>query len=148
MTEQSMRVSRDVIVDLLPLYLAGEASGATRSLVEQYLSRDEALAMQVRLHLTEGLGARAAPAELPPELELRSLSRTRTLLRRQRWLFGVAIGLSVLALTSELSLGGNRVTAFHFLIQDYPLVFGPIAAGAIACWLAYVGTVRRLRARP
>ena len=147
MTEQSMRVSRDVIVDLLPLYLAGEASGATRSLVEQYLSRDEVLAMQVRLHLTDGLGAGAALAELPPELELRSLSRTRALLRRQRWLFGIAIGLTVLTLTSKLSLAGNRVTDFHFLLRDYPLVFAPIALGAIVCWVAYLSGARRLRAR-
>ncbi len=147
MTEQSMRVSRDVIVDLLPLYLSGEASGDTRSLVEQYLSRDEALALQVRLHLTDGLGAGAALAQLPPELELRSLTRTRALLRRQRWLFGVAIGLSLLTLTTEISFEGSRVTGLRFLVRDYPLVFAPIALAAIVCWFAYLKGARRLRTR-
>jgi anti-sigma factor RsiW len=147
MTDQSMRVSRDVIVDLLPLYLAGEASAATRSLIEQYLSRDEALATQVRSHVAEILGSAAGPVDLPPELELRSLSRTRGLLRKQRWLFGTAIGLSVLALTSEISRGENHSTSFHFLIRDYPMVFGPIAVAAIVCWIAYMRAARRLRTR-
>jgi anti-sigma factor RsiW len=147
MTEHSMRVSRDVILDLLPLYLAGEASPATRSLVEQYLSEDDALAAEVRSHVATGLGDPASPVEVPPELELRSLSRTRALLRRQRRLFGMAIGLSVLALTSEVSLRAGEAPSFHFLIRDYPLVFGPLAVAAVACWFAYASAARRLKTR-
>ncbi len=141
-----MTVSRDVILDLLPLYLAGEASAATRSLVEQYLSQDETLAVQLRLHAA-GAALGAERIELPPELELRSLGRTRRLLRWQRQLFGVAIGLSVLSLTSKLTVGENRITSFHFLIRDYPEVFGPIALAAIICWIAYVGAAKKLRTR-
>ncbi len=144
MTERSMLVTRDVILDLLPLYLAGEASAPTRSLVEQYLSQDESLAREVRSQVADPLGGRG-PVDLPPELELRSLRRTRTLLRWHRRLFGVAIGLSVLALTSKLSIGDDHVRSFHFLIRDYPAVFGPIALAAMACWIAYIGAARRLR---
>jgi hypothetical protein len=147
MTEQSMKVSRDVILDLLPLYLAREASVATRALVEQYLSQDVALADQIRLQVTAGLGDSPTSVELPPELELRSLGRTRTLLRRQRLLFGIAIGLSVLALTSEVSFAGNRFASFHFLIRDFPLVLGPVALAAVGCWIAYIAVARRLRTR-
>ena len=39
-----MKVTRDVILDLLPLYLAGEASADTRILVEKYLETDPKLA--------------------------------------------------------------------------------------------------------
>jgi hypothetical protein len=39
-----MEITRDVILDLLPLYLAGEGSPVTRALVEQYLETDSALA--------------------------------------------------------------------------------------------------------
>ena len=148
MTEQSMRVSRDVILDLLPLYLADEASPATRLLIEQYLSQDDMLSEQVRSQISTGLGDSHPPVELPPELELRSLGRTRALLRRQRRLFGVAIGLSVVALTSEVSLRENQIPSFHFLIRDYPLAFGALAVAAIVCWVAYAGTARRLRTRP
>jgi len=145
MSEHSMRVSRDVILDLLPLYLAGEVSPATRLLVEQYLSQDDVLAEQVRSQISVGLGDTHASVALPPELELRSLARTRTLLRRQRRLFGVAIGLSVLTLTSEVSFRGNRIASFRFLITDYPLVFGTLGVAAIACWVAYAYTAWRLK---
>lgn len=39
-----MQLSRDVILDLLPLYLADEASPDTRALVEQQLDTDRDLA--------------------------------------------------------------------------------------------------------
>lgn len=39
-----MKVSREVIQDLLPLYLAGEVSEDTRILVEEYLETDPDLA--------------------------------------------------------------------------------------------------------
>jgi len=39
-----MEITRQVILDLLPLYLANEASADTRALVEQYLVTDPELA--------------------------------------------------------------------------------------------------------
>lgn len=39
-----MEITRDVILDLLPLYLADEVSADTRTLVEQYLETDPELA--------------------------------------------------------------------------------------------------------
>jgi anti-sigma factor RsiW len=39
-----MEVTRDIILDLLPLYLAGEASDDSRALIERYLESDPALA--------------------------------------------------------------------------------------------------------
>ena len=42
-----MNVTREVILDLLPVYLAGEASPATRALVEEYMEQDQELAQRV-----------------------------------------------------------------------------------------------------
>ena len=39
-----MEISQNVILDLLPLYLAGEVSADTRHLVEKYLKTDPELA--------------------------------------------------------------------------------------------------------
>jgi len=39
-----MEITRNVILDLLPLYLADEASAETRRLVEEYLETDPELA--------------------------------------------------------------------------------------------------------
>ncbi|CAG0947311.1 hypothetical protein ANRL1_03940 [Anaerolineae bacterium] len=42
-----MSISRNVILDLLPVYLAGEASEETRALIEEYLQSDKELAQMV-----------------------------------------------------------------------------------------------------
>ena len=41
-----MKVTRDVVKDLLPIYLADEASADTRSIVEEWLRTDPELARQ------------------------------------------------------------------------------------------------------
>jgi anti-sigma factor RsiW len=43
-----MEVTRKVILDLLPMYLAGEVSPDTQKLVELYLETDPELAQKVR----------------------------------------------------------------------------------------------------
>jgi hypothetical protein len=43
-----MEVTREVILDLLPLYLAGEASADTQALVKHYLEHDPDLARLAR----------------------------------------------------------------------------------------------------
>ncbi len=42
-----MKITRNVIEDLLPLYLAGEVSDDTRALVETYLESDPELATSI-----------------------------------------------------------------------------------------------------
>jgi anti-sigma factor RsiW len=138
-----MDVTREVILDLLPVYLSGEASPATRALVEQYMQQDPELAQRIRLQWTENF-AKVAPSTLPPELELRSLRRTRRLLNWQRWLFGFGIAFTALSLTSEISFNGGHLKEFHFLLRDYPAQFGTCLILAAACWIAYFAIRRRL----
>ena len=78
-----MNVTREVILDLMPAYLSGEASAATRTLVEEHMKQDVELAQRVRLLLADSL-AKTAPPVLHPELELRSFRRTQSLLGWQR----------------------------------------------------------------
>jgi RNA polymerase sigma factor (sigma-70 family) len=54
---------------------------------------------------------------------------------------------TLLSATSKISLRGNQIESFHFLIRDYPLVFGALSIAAIACWVAYAHTARRLKTR-
>ena len=56
-----MNVTREVILDLLPVYLSGEASPATRTLVEEYLRQDAELAQRIRVSMADNL-ARAVPS--------------------------------------------------------------------------------------
>jgi len=139
-----MKVTREVILDLLPVYLAGEASPATRALVEEYMEQDKELAQRIRVQWVDNL-AKITPAALPPDLELRSLSRTRALLGWQKWLFALGITFTALSLTSHISFQEGRITEFHFLMRDYPAQFGAFAMLAIACWIGYYSIRRHLR---
>jgi predicted anti-sigma-YlaC factor YlaD len=139
-----MDVTREVILDLLPVYLSGEASPATRALVEQYMQQDPELAQRIRLQWAENF-AKVAPSTLPPDLELRSLRRTRKLLSWQRWLFGFGITFTALSLTSETSFSDGHLKEFHFLLRDYPAQFGTCLTLGVACWIAYFAIRRRLR---
>ncbi len=144
MEKKEMNVTREVILDLLPVYLAGESSPATQALVEEYLKQDAEMAHRIRLQRAE-LSLDTTLPNLPPELELRSLRRTRRLLNCQRWLFGLAIGFTALSLSSEFSIQGGHLRGFHFLIRDYPIPFGICMSLGLACWIAYFFLRRRLR---
>ena len=139
-----MNVTREVILDLLPVYLSGEASPATGALVEEYLKQDPELAQRIRLQWADNL-SKAVPSALPPDLELRSLRRTRALLTWQRWLFGLGILFSALSLGVEFSLEGGHLKEFHFLLRDYPAQFGICVVLGGICWIAYFSIRRRLR---
>ena len=142
-----MNVTREVILDLFPVYLAGEASPATRALVEEYLKQDAELAQQLRAQYADNFLA-AVPSALPPELELRSLRRTRKLMALQRWLMGFAIGLTLLAGSFEFSFEGAQFKEAHFVMQDYPIQFGFFLGAGLVFWLAYFLVRRRLRVNP
>jgi hypothetical protein len=139
-----MNITREVILDLLPVYLAGEASPATCRLIEEYMEQDPELAQRIRLQSVDNLG-KIVPSALPPDLELRSLHRTRALLAWQKWLFGFGIGFTAIALTSEFSFERGRIQEFHFLMRDFPAQFGSFGVLAIACWIGYYSLRRRLR---
>jgi hypothetical protein len=139
-----MNVTREVVLDLFPLYLAGEASPATRALVEEYLKQDPEFAERIRLQWADNIH-KVLPSALPPDLELRSLRRTRSLLIWQRWLFALAIGFSSICLSNEFSFEGGHFKEFHFLLRDYPAQFGTCLVVGVVCWIAYFTLRRRLR---
>lgn len=139
-----MDIAREVIMDLLPVYISGEASPATCALVEEYARQDADIAHRIQA-LRAGNLVEAPLPDLPPELELRTLHRTRRLLALQRWLFGFGICFSAISLSSKLSFRDGRLMEFHFLIRDYPLLFGSFAVIALICWIAYFLVRRRLR---
>ena len=58
------KITRNVILDLMPLYLAGEASRDTRELVEEYFEKDKELAEMAKQSTTFNL-----PEDVPVPLE-------------------------------------------------------------------------------
>jgi predicted anti-sigma-YlaC factor YlaD len=89
-----MRVTRDVIQDLLPLYLAGEVSGDTRALVEEYLDTDPDFANEVReLEETGFLGD--VPVPLTKEDQMEAYKEARRLMVLRTAVLAVAIATIV-----------------------------------------------------
>jgi len=135
-----MNITKDVIRDLLPVYLAGDASQDTRTLVEQYLAQDEELKRDLE-------AARAITLDEPSSSDLallgnRSLDLTRQLLARKNWLVGLSIFLTLLPLSFAHS---NGRLAF-LMLRDQPVLSAVALCTGIAGWFAYLHTCWRMRA--
>ena len=83
-----MEITRDVILDLLPLYLANEVSADTRAIVETYLETDPELA---------SIAEQSASTELPEDIPipLRKEDRMEAYKEAKRLMFLRTIVLAV-----------------------------------------------------
>lgn len=87
-----MNITRNVVTDLLPVYFAGEASGDTKVLVEDYFRQDpdfERVARSAATPLETLRGT--APLRPEAEREKRDLESIRCGLQRRKWLFAGAL---------------------------------------------------------
>jgi anti-sigma factor RsiW len=139
-----MDIPREVILDLVPLYLAGEASPATRAMVEDFLKEDPELDKRVRSEWAVGIG-RAVPSALPPEIELKSLRRTRAVLALQRWLFGLGIFFVMAAFSVTLTFDGTRLIRARMVMGDYPGVCALSFAVGVVLFTVYYTLRRRMQ---
>jgi len=131
-----MTVSREVILDLLPLYMEGAASPASRELVETYLKDDPELAR--RVHVLSGQGGPLPGGAGPtPEAGVESLRRTRRTLAWQRWLFALGIAGTAIGLSMRIDMESGRMTHFSLLLFEHPLAFGAALAIGIGFLIAY-----------
>ncbi len=74
-----MEITRNVILDLLPLYLANEVSADTREIIEQYLETDPELA-----NVVKHSAAAKFPEEIPgPQTQNDQIKA----FRKAKWLF-------------------------------------------------------------
>ena len=71
-----MEITRDVILDLLPLYIADEVSADTRALVERYLETDSELAKIAERLKTMDLSGEI-PVPLTKEHEMKAYQKTK-----------------------------------------------------------------------
>ena len=101
-----MNVTREVVMDLLPIYFSDEASADTKMLVEDYFRQDpdfERIARSAAKPL-ETLRA-AAPIKASSEKEKRDLESILWGLRRRTWLFGVSLFLTLVPLSFDFTHG-------------------------------------------
>ncbi len=134
-----MKVTRDVINDLLPAYLAGEASADTVALVEEFLRQDPDLVRTV-----EALRANPLPElsiALRPTQEKETLNMTKRLLRWRGILMGLAMFLTMLPMSFVFT---DQIT-WTFMRDMPPAVTALVWLGALACWGGFLYVRRRLQ---
>lgn len=133
-------MTRDVVKDLLPIYLAGEASADTRRVVEEYLAGDQALAREIEA--ARG-GEFTLPATPAPDrtAEKQALDATRQLLKHRTSTLVVAILFTLLPLTFVFE--GSRIT--FILLRDAPVIAFTWWGTAAIMWFWHLRIRRRLR---
>jgi len=133
-----MNVSRDVVKDLIPVYLAGDVSADTRALVESHLETDPELAAAVTAARRASL---LLPATSPPTAEKQALDATRHLLKTRTSTLVVATIFTVLPLT--FAFRGTAIT--FLLIRDAPVIGIAWWLTAAIMWTWHARIRRRLR---
>ncbi len=91
-----MEITRNIILDLLPLYLANEVSAETRALVEKYLETDSELA-----NAAKKLSAMEKPKDIPAPISQNDKMAAYKKARRRQILFAIILAgvLSILAIS-------------------------------------------------
>ena len=132
-----MKITRDVISDIWPLYESGEASDDTRKLVDAFLQDDGAFAKLLRES-----PASLRKDELPPltrDRELKTVQMTKRLLQFRDWIFILAAILTFTPLTVYDTSWGSG-----WVIRDHPLVAGGLVLAACTAWVGYFLLRKRL----
>jgi hypothetical protein len=116
-------VPRNVILDLLPVYIAGEASEETRALVEEFAQNDPQIARLIRTGKLES-EALSPKMPTPDNLEMKTMKRIRRSIRRQMWYVAFATA-SILMLPLVAMLFTNEVnwSLIDFIVMGI-LLFG------------------------
>jgi hypothetical protein len=90
-----MEISREVILDLLPLYIADEASPETRELVDQYLDGDPELA-KIAQKLSAAELLKEIPIPIKKEHEMKAYEQAK--LQQRRYIITLVAVISVIIL--------------------------------------------------
>ena len=145
-----MKITRDVVKDLWPLYAADEATPDTRTLVEEFLRNDPELEAQLRKAAALDLDPASVPAA--PELaERRALTMTKQILRRERLFLVAGIVLAAIppSITeAHLHFESWGLTSAFAKLPAWENTFALACLGAsLVSWIAWFSVWRRLRLR-
>ena len=105
-----MEITRNIILDLLPLFLAGEASPDTQALVEQYLETDLELAEMAKQAAEMGK-LDNIPIPLRKEDQMEAYEKARRLILQRTLILGAIIAFVI------LSLMGLALLAYFMLVS-------------------------------
>jgi hypothetical protein len=100
-----MNLEREVIVDLLPAYFSGEASAATRALVEDYFRQHPDFEKSARSAGGALESLKAAPPRPDPEKEKLALERARLVTETRSSFFWLAVISTLMLLLFRIQNG-------------------------------------------
>ena len=133
-----MKVTKAVIMDLLPLYSSGKASADTCKLIDDFLEQD----LEMRTLVGEsGLQQFDSSMELPKAfrfdqdayLESRKKGAVVWLRRCYAW----ALALTLLGMSGFISVIDGHLRYRPFLLIYYPQLFIPCLLLAAGLWVNY-----------
>lgn len=122
-----MNITRDVVRDLMPLYLAGEASADSRRIIEEYLRVNPE---DFDLDDTVALPS----VEVSPSVEMLSLDRTRKLFGQRTQALAGAFALSYAVFSFRFD---GRGLSF-VLYRDLPVVSWILLAAGALVWVLFL----------
>jgi hypothetical protein len=133
-----MDVTCNIIIDLLPLYVAGECSQDTKRFVDEYLDAHPDLRQQVK-QLSQNPLPNGIQERMTNNDEMKSLKKAKRLLRLRSTVLAFAIFFSL----CPFSFGNIDGKSF-FMITDSPksaMIYGSIG---IVFWVIYFIMRRRM----
>jgi anti-sigma factor RsiW len=136
-----MNITRDVITDLYPLYESGEASPDTRALVAEFLATDPEFAANINKILSSDSTKNLDElnSQLPKELEMQTLNKTRALLKKRSLYMAFAFTFTGLTFAFTFDSSGVRWIWSNAIL-------GSVACALIALlfWVLFLNTRRTL----
>jgi len=134
-----MKVEREVIIDLLPAYFSGEASAATRALVEDYFRQDPEFEKRARAANQPVEGLKVPLALLDDAQEKLALERARQVTQTRSAFFWLAACYSVILLLFRIQ--DHKVVSIIW--GTSPTAGMIFAALAVFFWMLYFRLRRR-----
>lgn len=129
-----MKITENVISDLLPAYMSGEATEDTILLVEEYFKNNPDFEKIYKQELNTDIKVNRLDLN-----EVKLLERTKRMIKFRSLVFGFAIFFSAL----PFSFYGNE-TEVHWLWENLPSVAYISGSLGICLWITYINLQKRL----
>jgi hypothetical protein len=136
-----MKVTREVITDLLPAYLSKEASADTCALIEEFFKQDPEFAVLVKEKKSEELLRKLPVTPLPKDHEHETLIRTKNMLTWCAHWRILAILFTLMPLSSAFSSKGLT----WIMLRDAPYAAQIFVIFAVVSWIQFFRTRHKLR---
>ncbi len=135
-----MNITRNVITDLLPLYLDGEASPDKQALIEEFFILDPEFAQLVQAEQKAHLPYLDLSTTLSKETEMVTLKKTKKLLLQRSLMMAFGILFLLWAVSVRFDSAG-----VVWMWSDTPVIAVIFLIIGLAFWAGYLITVRRLK---